>query len=82
MYKVRAIEVEADEFIAIMNRADAEDEALQEGDRIKVAGGKHSLTAIVHVTDTLVPKGEVGLLSETRQVLKVKEGSKVGISPT
>ena len=65
----------------IMNKHDAEDLGLMEGDRIRICKGKTFCTAELQTTIGFVKKGEVGFPSHLANEISVKDGDEIEISP-
>jgi len=65
----------------IMNKSDAEDLGLMEGDRIRICRGKMFCTAELQTTIGFVKKGEVAFPTHLADVISIKDGDEVEISP-
>ncbi len=82
MYKVKLIDICAGEFTVILNEQDAIELGVRSLDRVKVSGPKKTIAAIVETSDTVVERGEVGLLQIGYATLELEEGQRVDIIPT
>ncbi len=81
MFIIRSIDVDAGEYTVILNSADAYEMGLRSMDRVKVFSKKHSITAIIELSDTILKPKEIGLLRRAFSSLQEKEGSKVEVIP-
>lgn len=80
-FTVVPIDLETGEFTVILNRMDAKIMGIRSLDRVKVATGKESMTAIVELTDSVVDKGNVGILKKGREKLDARGGGMVRVIP-
>lgn len=81
MYTIKHIDVDAGEYTVILNSNDAYKLGIRSLDRVKISSKKHSITAIVELSDTILKPKEIGLLSRAFSDLKEKEGSQVSVFP-
>jgi AMP phosphorylase len=81
MFKVKKINVDAGEYTVILNSNDAEEFGLRSMDRVKVSSKKHSLTAIIELSDSILKPGEIGLLTRAFESLQEAEGGSVKVLP-
>jgi anaerobic selenocysteine-containing dehydrogenase len=81
MFRIKHIDVDAGEYTVILNSTDAYEMGVRSLDRVKISSKKHSITAIVELSDTILKPNEIGLLSRCFKDLKEKEGAEVDISP-
>jgi AMP phosphorylase len=79
MFKIRRIDVDAGEYTVILNAADAYEMGIRSLDRVKVSSKKHSITAIVEISESLLKSGEIGLLARAFSDFHEKEGSMVEV---
>ncbi|RME15145.1 MAG: AMP phosphorylase, partial [Bdellovibrio sp.] len=81
--KVKNLEIAAgDALVAMLNYEDAHHLTIFQGDRILIRAGKNNAVAVVDIThsNSLVPRGTIGLFEELTQNLNTKSGKKVFIS--
>ena len=71
--KTRFYEIEAEKPIVILNDEDAKDLGVFVSSRVKIKYNKHEITAIVDITETLVGEGEIGLLKDIHDLIKVED---------
>jgi len=81
-YKIKHIDIETSMKGILMREEDAEVLGLRMEDRVKVSFGNHSVTARVHITDTLVERGQIGVFENTYKELDLKDDSTISILPT
>lgn len=81
MFTIKRVDVEAGEYTVILNSADAYELGVRSLDRVKISTKKHSITAIVELSETIMKSKEIGLLSRAFSGLHEKEGSKVEVTP-
>jgi len=65
--------------IVILNKTDAEDLGVRSLDRVRLQANKKELTAIVNITTSLQLKGMIGVYSEVRSLLDLKEGMEIEV---
>ncbi len=78
-FSVRLINMDAGENTVVLHRDDARLWGLHSQDRIKVAKGGKSVTALVHTTVELLEPGELGALRRIRKQMELKDGDEVKI---
>jgi AMP phosphorylase len=81
MFKIKRIDVEAGEYTVILNSADAYEMGVRSLDRIKISSKRHSITAIVELSETILKPKEIGLLTKAFNDLHEEEGTEVSLSP-
>lgn len=81
IFDVCPIDLETGEFTVILNRVDADAMGLRSLDRVRISREQRSITAIVELTDTVVPPTSAGLLIKGREYLGVKAKDRVRITP-
>lgn len=65
--------------IVILNKDNSEDLGVRGLGRVKLAYEKRSLTSIVNVTTTVIPKGVIGVYDEVKKILNLKENTYVDV---
>ncbi|MBO8182097.1 MAG: AMP phosphorylase [Archaeoglobus sp.] len=65
----------------ILNKSDADELGLMEGDRIRICKGKAFCTAELQTSIGLVKKGEVGFPSHLAEEISVRDGDEVDVFP-
>jgi len=78
-FSVRLINMDAGENTVVLHLDDARLWGLHSQDRIKVARGGKSVTALVHTTVELLEPGELGALRRVRKQLELKDGDEVKV---
>lgn len=81
MFTIKRIPVEAGENTVILNSSDAYEMGVRSLDRVKISSKKHSITAIVEISEKLIKSNELGLLTGAFTSLHEKEGAKVDVIP-
>jgi AMP phosphorylase len=81
MFTIKRIDVDAGEYTVILNSTDAYEMGIRSLDRVKISSKKHSITAIVELSETILKSREVGLLSKAFKDLHEEEDSEVEIIP-
>jgi AMP phosphorylase len=66
----------------VLNELDAESAGVRVHDRVKVSFNGQTIIALVKTTETYINRGEVGIFSEVKQRLNLKDGDRVSIAPT
>jgi len=82
MFRVKIIDIETGEPTVIMNEEDTAELGIREMDRVHVEKLGRSIVAIVQETQTMVTTGEVGVLRNIRESLKLSDEDEVRITPT
>jgi AMP phosphorylase len=77
--KVKIFDVETGKYIVVLNEAEATENDIYLSDRVLVKFQDKSLTAIVDTTQTLVSKGEIGIYTDMKKALGLKEGNEIEI---
>jgi len=80
--KVKRIDIEARDQMVILNSSDADEIGLRSQDRVSVNHNKNSCTAVVETSQSLVEKGDVGLVEKVIEGLEVDEGAIITVKPT
>ena len=80
MFKIKRIDVEAGEYTVILNSADAYEMGVRSLDRVKITSKKHSITAIVELSESILKPKEIGLLTKAFIDLHEEEGAEVSLS--
>ena len=80
-FRVRLVRMDAGENTVVMHREDAKLWGLHSQDRIKVASGGRSVTAIIHTTadPELLEPGELGVLRRVRRAMELSDGDEVKV---
>ena len=74
MFKIKRIDIDAGEYTVILNAADAYEMGIRSLERVRVSSKKHSITAIVETSETILKPNEVGLLEKAFIDLQEPEG--------
>jgi len=77
--RARPVEFEALKPIVVLNKDDAEDIGVKALDRVELFFNKVRLTAIVNISQRMIPMGEVGLYSSVQERLKANFGDKIRV---
>jgi AMP phosphorylase len=67
--KARYIDMESAEYTAVLNKEDALEIGVREQDRVRIKHERNSTVTLVQTTDTVVRKGEVGILGKAWEEL-------------
>ena len=81
-FTVKRIDLDTGTHEIILNLEDARDLSLNREDRVKVIGGKKTISAKVDITDTLIETGTIGTFRKTFRALDLEEDQKVRLMPT
>ena len=81
MFTIKRIDVDAGEYTVILNSGDAYEMGVRSLDRVKISSKKHSITAIVELSDTILKPKEIGLLTKAFKDLHEDEDSPVEVVP-
>ncbi|MDP6156422.1 MAG: AMP phosphorylase [Candidatus Thermoplasmatota archaeon] len=81
-FNVKRIDVDTGKYEIILNIEDARDLSVYREDRVKVVGGRKTITAKVNVTDTLIEPGTIGAFRKTHDALDVAVDDKIQLIPT
>src|SRR3989344_4606681 len=77
--KVKFLGFSAGRPVAILNRKTAEVLSVYVNERVRIRN-KHSIVAIVDITEKIVNENEVALSKEIIDILKIKEGSSIKVT--
>lgn len=80
--KAKYIDMDTGEITVLLHVVDCQEIGVREGDRIKVKHENNPITAIVLTTDTVLMKGEVGLLGPAFNYIGPEIGELLEITPT
>jgi AMP phosphorylase len=81
-YTVKVLDIDLGKYQLILQKSDAETLGLHTGDRVKAQTEDDGVTAIVDTTDTVVPKGTVGVFLELQHRLDLSDGDVLFLQPT
>ncbi len=76
---VKYIDMDAGEYTAVMHDDDCLEIGVREQDRVKVKNDRNEITAILQTTDSVVSRGEIGLLGKAFKSLGVKPKADVEV---
>ncbi len=79
MFKVRLIDIKQGVYEALLCVEDANELGVHPLDRIKISSDSGSLVCIADTTDTLLKKGEVGVFTEVKKELNLKDWDEVNV---
>lgn len=80
--KVKCVDVEVGgKNVVVLNRADAKEMDITSMDRVSLSTDGKEIAALVDLTETYVPRGEVGAFFEVFSALKLHDGQKVSVMP-
>ncbi len=77
--KVKIFDVETGKYIVVLNEAESTENDIFLSDRVLVKFKDRSLTAIVDTTQTLVGRGEIGVYTDIKDALGLKDGDEIEI---
>lgn len=80
--EAQKIDLEAGDYVVVLNKKDAERLGLRSQARVKVSKGDKRVTAIVETSKSLVKEGCVGLLQRVYDKLEAKKGDTLKIVQT
>lgn len=78
--KVKYFDVDTLENEVILHEEDCVELGVQEMDRVKIMAPAETMVAIVERSDSVLERGEIGLMKDTFRGLKVKQGDTVIVS--
>lgn len=78
--KARYIDVDTGEVTALLHDFDCAELGLREKDRVKLSLKGKVTVAIVTTSDTVIKKGEIGLMGSSQQTLESKDGDLVDVT--
>lgn len=81
MFKAKPIDIEAGEPIIIMNPQDTAEMGIREMDRVHVEREGRNVVAIVQESNSMVARGEVGVILKIQEDLLLKDNEEVSIKP-
>ena len=79
--KARFVDVETGETTALLHLDDAQDMALREQDRVRIVHEGKAVTAIINTSDTVIDRGEVGLLGRAFKFIGPEPGELIDVTP-
>lgn len=79
--RARFVDVETGETTALLHIDDAQDMALREQDRVRIVHEGKAVTAIINTSDTVIDKGEVGLLGRAFKTIGPEPGEPIDVNP-
>jgi AMP phosphorylase len=77
--KAKYIDMDAGEYTAVMHDEDCHEIGVREQDRVKVKHERKEITAILQTTDTVVARGEIGLLGKTFNTMGIEPSEEVEV---
>ena len=80
--KTRLLGLEADKPIIVLNKEDAEDIDVRPSDRVELAFKNTRGTAIVNIASHFIKPGQIGLLKQISDHMKVKPGDSIEVLPS
>ncbi|MCX6651349.1 MAG: AMP phosphorylase [Methanomassiliicoccales archaeon] len=80
--KAKYVDVDTGEVSVVMHDFDCAELGLREKDRVKLSHEGKTTVAIVTTSDTVVKKGEIGLLGHTFQTIGAEDGEMVEVCVT
>ena len=80
--EAQKIDLEAGDYVVVINKKDAERLGLRSQSRVKVSKDDKKVTAIVETSKSLVKEGCVGLLQRVYDKLEAKKGDTIKIVQT
>ncbi|MEM3088904.1 MAG: thymidine phosphorylase, partial [Candidatus Bathyarchaeia archaeon] len=81
-YRSKVIDIYGGMPSIVLNELDAESAGVRVHDRVKVSFSGKTVIALVKTTETYINRGEVGIFSEVKQRLNLKDGDLISITPT
>mgnify|MGYP002683205595 CR=1 FL=1 len=78
--KAKYVDVDTGEVTALLHDFDCAELGLREKDRVKLSLNGKVTVAIVTTSDTVIKKGEIGLLGSSQQTLDAKDGDLVEVT--
>lgn len=72
--KAKEIDLESDDYVAIMNRKDAGKMGLRSQSRINLKKEGKTTTAVIELSESLVDEGEIGLVGKVIDEMEAEEG--------
>ncbi|HUV24871.1 MAG TPA: AMP phosphorylase [Methanomassiliicoccales archaeon] len=77
--KTKYIDMDAGEYTAVMHYEDCHEIGVREQDRVKVKHERKEITAILQTTDTVVTRGEIGLLGKAFNTMGIEPSEEVEV---
>jgi AMP phosphorylase len=78
--RVRALDLEAERTVVLINEADAEALGYSPGDRVRIASSSGAVVSMASITKRLVSRGELGSCREITDALGLSQGEEVEVS--
>ncbi len=82
LLKAKYIDMETGEYTAVLHVEDAMELGVREQDRVRLKHERSSITTVLQTTDTVVKKGEVGILSLAWRELGPEDNEMVEVVAT
>ncbi len=79
--KAKYVDVETGETTALLHIDDAQDMALREQDRVRILHEGRAVIAIVNTSDTVIDRGDVGLLGRAFKFIGPEPGESIEVNP-
>lgn len=76
------VDLEAGDYVVVLNKNDAERLGLRSQSRVKVSKGNKKVTAIIETSKSLVEEGSIGLLQKVYEKLNAEAGDTLEIVQT
>lgn len=77
--KSKILNIEAGNFVVLMNEEDAKEIGISLVDRVKISYSKNTIIAIPNFTSVSIKKGEIGIYDEVRQILNIQDNDIVDV---
>ena len=79
--KAKFVDVDTGEITALLHIDDAQDMGLREQDRVRIVHEGKAVIAIVNTSDTVIDKGDVGLLGRAYKYIGPEQGEVIDVLP-
>lgn len=80
-FRVKILDLDIGKYQVILHKADAEALGVHPGDRVKTSVNGDAVTAIVDLTDSVVPQGTVGVFLELQHRFDLEDGAQLFLYP-
>jgi len=77
--QAKVFDIEAGKNIIVLNEKEARERDIYAGTRVSVKKGENEIIAIVDLSESIIPRGFVGVFEEVQRTLDIKDGDLIEI---
>ncbi len=78
--RARPLELEAEKFVVVLNKKDADELDVKPLDRVELRIGKENIMAIVNLSEHFIFEGEIGVYNRFQKEFNIRGGERIKVS--